>query len=175
MRRFGVILLALVLPGTPLHLASESDTATGAATATRPTLLLGDRYPIETGVLFHAALLHWLDSLAALAGPGMTAGKTVEAHRMDFRQALGEPDEQDIQQLRRFAQARTRFASSNADSVNQLTVAFFEESSVTTALERVQPLLSVTDLLQQFSDAVIGGNAHQRGDQQGPAFAAGLP
>ena len=135
MRRIGTSVLVLALLVMPVRLASEPDAA-AADSAPRPSLLLGDAYPIEAGISFHAALVHWLDSLAALAGPGLTAGKTVEAHRMDFRQQLGSPTEQDIRQLRRYADARTRLASENSASATLLTAAFFEEPTLTTALER---------------------------------------
>ena len=54
------------------------------------TELLADRgYPLEASIAFHKSLLHWLDSLALLAGTGLTAGKTAEAHRAEYRRVLG--------------------------------------------------------------------------------------
>jgi hypothetical protein len=54
-------------------------------------LLFGATYPLEVSAEFHPALLHWLDSLANLTGPGATAGKTVEAHRVTYVALHGEP------------------------------------------------------------------------------------
>jgi hypothetical protein len=122
-------------------------------TAATPRLLLGESYPIEASVSFHAALLHWLDSLAALNGPGMTAGKTVEAHRKDFEERLGSPSEQDVLALRRYANVRTRFAERNFGSPNALAVAIFEAATLRTALERAGSLLdeeSTADLRASF-------------------------
>ena len=72
------------------------------------SLYLGTRYPLEVSLSFHSALLHWMDSLAGLRGHGMTAGKTIEAHREQYQQTLGAPRPDDVAMLERFSRAASR-------------------------------------------------------------------
>jgi len=104
--------------------------------------LLGKIYPIEVRISFQAALFHWLDSLTGVIGPGMTAGRTTEAHRLDFEKVAGEPSTEDLRMLRRFAETRRSIASrSRGGSEVHLTRAVFEEPTLTAALERAGSLV----------------------------------
>jgi len=116
--------------------------------APRQPLLLGDAFPIETSNTFHAALLHWLDSIAALDGPGMTAGKTVGAHRRDYEDRLGRFDGEAVGILRGYADLRIRFARRHRDSADALAAAFFEAPTLDTALERAGALIDETSLAE---------------------------
>jgi hypothetical protein len=119
---------------------SPSDAAPAAPTETR--LLLGDAYPIDVSVSFHKALLHWLDSLAMLTGPGGTAGKTVAAHRLEFERLLGRPSPQDTTMLKQYHEARLGFVrGADKEDRDRLTLAFFEASSLNDALDRAGNLL----------------------------------
>jgi hypothetical protein len=109
-------------------------------------LLPGASYHIEIGESFPAALLHWLDSLADLQGSGTTAGKTVAAHRQEFRKVLGEPTEQDGAMLRRFASVRGRLAS------HELTAAFFTATGIEQALEASNGILGADSAA--FAEAI---------------------
>lgn len=132
------LLIALALPAWPAAAASPAAAPAPAAA----DLLLGESYRIELSDSFPAALLHWLDSLADLQGPGMTAGKTVDAHRLEFRRTFGEPTAQDDEMLRRFARSRLRLASGAAGtSPHALTLAFFEASAIAEALATSAGLL----------------------------------
>ncbi|MCP3978425.1 MAG: hypothetical protein GY716_03705 [bacterium] len=103
--------------------------------AAEPDLLLGKAYPIEVTVSQHAALLHWLDSLTGLQNRGATAGKTIVAHRLQFRNVFGEPTPADIEMLRRFVDARKQgIASAPEGAPHALTKLFFEASSTEQAL-----------------------------------------
>jgi hypothetical protein len=99
-----------------------------------PSILTG-RYPLEAGVSFHAALLHWLDSLTGLSGPGRTGGKTIDGHRAEFEARFGRPGPTDVEVLRQFAEVRSRAGSAHADR-DGVTVAFFEAPGLPEALER---------------------------------------
>jgi hypothetical protein len=109
-------------------------------------LLLGEAYPLEVRISFQCALFHWLDSLTGLLGPGMTAGKTTDAHRLDFQKVAGEPTAEQLEMLRRYADTRRRIAhKSRGGNELRLTRAVFEEPTLTAALERVQPLVEKRD------------------------------
>jgi hypothetical protein len=106
------------------------------------TNLFGETYPVEVRVSFQAALLHWLDSLTGVVGPGMTAGKTTEAHRLDFERVAGEPSAEDLRMLQRFAETRRSIAArSRGGAENHLARAVFEEPTLTAALGRAGPLV----------------------------------
>lgn len=99
--------------------------------------ILGSRYPLEAKVAFHAALFHWLDSLAGLSGAGLTAGKTLEGHRAEFLARFGEPSPSDMDRLRQFATLRRRFlAGADRGEKDRLTVAFFDAATLEEAIER---------------------------------------
>lgn len=110
--------------------------------------LLGGAYPIEPRISFHAALLHWLDSIAALNGPGMTAGKTVEAHRLEYQERIGALDGESIRALRRYADLRVRFAERHGGSAAALTDAFFDSPTLEVALARAGELLDESSLAE---------------------------
>ncbi len=123
-----------------------------------PDSILGQRYPLEAGVTFHAALLHWLDSLAGLTGPGRTAGKTIEGHRAEFVARFGAPSPLDVERLRQFAGLRSGFAAAEGpESRDSLTVAFFDTATLEEALERSERLVgpdgarALADALAQFT------------------------
>lgn len=131
---------------------SPPDPATSASTETR--LLLGTAYPIDVSVSFHKALLHWLDSLAMLSGPGGTAGKTVAAHRQEYERLFGRPSPQDASLLKQYHEARVGFVrGADAEDRNRLTLAFFETTSLNDALDRARELLDA-DAAKQFTAAV---------------------
>ncbi len=107
-----------------------------------PHLLFGDAYPLEVSVSFHAALFHWVDSLAHMNGPGMTAGKTVEAHRKEFYRVHGDPSSADLRMLQAFADARIAFAKTHSgEERHALTLAFFEAENLDAALARAAELV----------------------------------
>jgi hypothetical protein len=105
--------------------------------------LFGDTYPIEVSISFHKAFLHWMDSLAMLAGHGFTGGKTVEAHRRQFEVVLGGlPTRKDVEMLKRYHAVRSGYVrQSDPERRNRLTLAFLEASSLDDALERAAGLL----------------------------------
>ena len=118
----------------------EGGEAPPASAARTP--LLGRDYPIEVETAFHAALLHWIDSLAGLSVPGCTAGKTVPVHRSQFHRFHGAPSELDRARLAAFQAARVGFARGAAlERRDDLTLAFFAAPDLTVALERARPLL----------------------------------
>ncbi len=105
-------------------------------------LLFGDAYPLEVSVSFHAALFHWIDSLAHMNGPGMTAGKTVEAHRKEFYRVHGDPSSVDLRMLQAFADARIAFAKTHSgEERHALTLAFLETENLDAALARAAKLV----------------------------------
>jgi hypothetical protein len=122
--------------------AIVSSTATGTsspepgpAPAPEARLLLGRDYPTDVSISFHKALLHWLDSLAMLTGPGGTGGKTTAAHREEYERFFGRPSTKDGNLLERFRQAR--LASVRGIELaerHRLTLAFFEATSLDQAL-----------------------------------------
>ena len=121
-----------------------------AAAAEPGALLLTDGYRLETSIAYHDALLHWLDSLTELTGPGFTAGKTVGAHRAEFEATFGRPSGTDANLLTRYHDARRAIANrAEPGQRNALTIAFFESASLDEALERAAALgdeRSVADL-----------------------------
>ncbi len=86
-----------------------------AATECEEIPLLGPPYPVRAVLSFHAGLFHWLDSLAGLDGPGLSAGKTIPAHREDYIRRFGKPDDAARAALQRFAAARVRLLQSQAE------------------------------------------------------------
>ncbi len=100
-----------------------------------PRMLLEEAYPLEVAVPFHAALLHWLDSLAHLTPPFGTAGKTTPAHRRAFEQMFGAPAAGDESALLRYRDARM------ATDSDGLTAAFFRTATLGEALTAAEALL----------------------------------
>jgi len=136
----AAIVLALPIVSAAMAATSPTDVAPTASAETR--LLLGNSYPIGVSVSFHEALLHWLDSLAMLTGPGGTAGKTVAAHRKEYEGLFGKPSPQDSAMLKRYHAARLGFVrGADKDDRHRLTLAFFEASSLNDALDRAGDLL----------------------------------
>lgn len=128
--------------------------ASPATPADSRSLLLGTDYPIEVAAPFHAGLFHWLDSLAGLQGAGMSAGKTIEAHRRDFVRVLGPPSDGDRDVIRKFADARFRYASAvlarreageDAD-IHALLAAFLEAPDEDAAWRSAAALVAPEDL-----------------------------
>lgn len=85
----GLFLPALVVPGVQ---ADDAD-----------DFLLGKSYPLLVSVSHHAALFHWIDSLAGTSG-----GKTIPAHQKDFLSRFGNLTPSEIDLLQRFREARAR-------------------------------------------------------------------
>jgi hypothetical protein len=111
------------------------------APSSRP-LLLGEAFPIEVSIAFHKAMLHWLDSLTELRGAGLTAGKTVEAHRREYERVLGVPSDLDRDMMKRYHQARTSFAqAAEPGRRDTLTLAFFAAEDLDAALRRSSEIM----------------------------------
>lgn len=104
--RWALVAAALVL-ASPL-----------AAAETEEVPLLGPPYPVRAVLSFQAGLFHWLDSLAGLDGPGLSAGKTIPAHREDYVRRFGKPDATARAALQRFAAARVRLLQTQAERVS---------------------------------------------------------
>lgn len=111
-----------------------------ATTSAERSRLTGERYPVEVSVSFSAALFHWLDSLVGMQAAGMSAGKTVAAHRRAFSATLGPMSERDREMLRRFADIRRRNGGSS-----DLLVTFLEAPDLTRAVERAASVLGRDD------------------------------
>ena len=125
----------------------------GSVPAGEP-LLLGPDYPIDVGISLPAALLHWLDSLAGLDGPGTTSGKTVPAHRGEYVRLFGPLDAESEGLLRRFAAARAGVASRRSrEERHALTLAFFDAPDLDAAIEATATL-STSDELAAIRAAV---------------------
>jgi hypothetical protein len=123
-----------------LPVASPPDP--GPSPAPDERRLLGRAYPTDVSVSFHKALLHWLDSLAMLTGPGGTAGKTTAAHRAEYERLFGRPSSRDGDLLTRYHQARlASVGGSGVEQRHRLTLAFFEASSLDEALALSDELL----------------------------------
>ena len=123
-----------------------------ARPASSPVLLLDGAYPLEAVASFPAALLHWLDSLAALSGPGLTAGKTQEAHRRAWVGVHGPPTPSDVELLERFRDARLAFLRERGErGRDALTAAFFGALEIDAACRASNALLDpreATDLVR---------------------------
>jgi len=106
-----------------LSLLGSVPTPAGDPSAADPAgeLLLGETYPLETRNTFHAALVHWLDSLGGLEGPAGTAGKTQELLRRQYETRFGRPDGSDLDWLRRYVLARISAAEAAADGAAAAT------------------------------------------------------
>lgn len=125
-----------------LGLQAATPTGPDSPTPRSEPLLLDRSYPIEVGISFPAALLHWLDSLAGLNGPGMTAGKTVEAHREEYGDRFGRLTTEAAARLKRYAEIRWKVAErAGPEQRNSLTLAFFEANDLDQALLRSRELL----------------------------------
>ena len=68
--------------------------------------VLGPGYPLDLTVSYHAALFHWVDSLAGTSG-----GKTIEAYRRQFAVRLGAPTPDVDRRLEAFVALRKRHAA----------------------------------------------------------------
>lgn len=121
-------------------LVAATASAGGGERAVR-SRFLGPAYPLEADAPLPAALLHWLDSLADLHGPGFTAGKTTPTHRTEYEATFGRPTTEDLTALRDFARVRRQFASGAERPSCALTVAFFESETLDDALRRSRELL----------------------------------
>jgi len=108
----------------------------------RPPLLLDDSYPLEVTYTFHAALLHWLDSVAELTPPFGTAGKTTPAHRLAYQGLFERPTGEDIRSLEGFHRARVAWVDDAVEGDrHDLTLAFFRAGSLSEALESSDAML----------------------------------
>lgn len=140
-----------VEPATPPR--SQSRSPGGAA----GPWLLDESFPIEIAITAHTGLLHWLDSLTALNGTGMTAGKSIEAHRAEYNKRLGQPTREDQQVLLRYVEARKASVTHNAGAPDALTTAFFQATSMSEALDALPALLDartaaeLREVLQYFA------------------------
>jgi hypothetical protein len=115
-------------------------------------MLAEGAYPLEVSISFSAALFHWLDSLTGLQDRGMSAGKTVEAHRRAFDRLFGRPDTDERRLLWRFGEIRREYVKRHLGSdqaetepeggASALLVAFLDEPDLESALGRARPLLS---------------------------------
>ena len=104
---------------------------TSVAADEAPRLLLDARYPLEVSSSKSAALLHWLDSLAGLSGRGFTAGKTIEAHREEYLELFGLPNDEATAQLRAFSEMRQRFAARpGPKGPDELTLVIFKTQTL---------------------------------------------
>ena len=158
MRSPKLVLLALILVST----GSSAGPPPTPEKAPTPRQLLGSAYPIEVTVSFHTSLLHWLDSLAYLDGPGFTGGKTKEAHRMEFVRAHGEPTSKDVSMLDQFRSTRLAYARMpTVTDRDGLTLAFFRATSLDDALEDARRLLD-GDTAGTFAEAVRHFEPHYR-------------
>jgi hypothetical protein len=150
LRRVG---LAALIAATAFA-AARAETAPRQPEGNEPALLLGREYPIEVSISFHAGLLHWLDSLTALGGAGMTAGKTREAHRLQYVRTHGEPTPTELRVLERFRAARIAFArDAEPDRRNALTLAVLEATTMKDAIAATEGLLDeehATAMAQAF-------------------------
>ncbi len=137
MRPIGGLVLAACIAAAPAAAGSGGESR----------LLLGSRYPIEAEASFAAGLFHWVDSLA-----GTSAGKTIEAHRKDFRSRFGPLDAEDRRALEEFTAARLehvrRFREAHGPSwnavpaVSALLGEFCAASSLEDALGRASGEMS---------------------------------
>ena len=108
---------------------------TGSAAPTTPAddrlWLFGPVYPLEVRIAFPAALLHWMDSLAGLQGVGFTGGKTIPAHRREYRRYFGELRGLDQSVLEEYRRLRVDYVRSHhADDPFRLVRIFFEADSL---------------------------------------------
>lgn len=150
--------LQLLLPCALLLAAGAGAGAAEADAPTRPeeapgsrTMLADGAYPIEVSISFSAALFHWLDSLTGLEDAGMSAGKTVQAHRAEYDRRFGRPRGTEAALLRRFGEIRRGFVRRHLGGAtlagdpeagpNSLLVAFLEEPDLKRALRRAAKLL----------------------------------
>ena len=155
--------LGLLLTVGP-SLSWAQDPAVEAATPPRSPgraagpWLLDESFPIEVAITAHAGLLHWLDSLTAMNDKGMTAGKSIEAHRAEYNKRLGQPTREDQQVLLRYVEARKASVThNNVGDPDALTTAFFQAGSMSEALDALPALLDagtaaeLRQILQHFA------------------------
>ena len=69
-------------------------------------------YPIEAAPSFPCGLFHWVDSLAGTSG-----GKTIPAHRADYRRRFGGISDEDQAQLAEFVTARAGYRGARASAL----------------------------------------------------------
>ena len=109
--------------------------AAGPMTAGEPSTFLDDPFEIGECSSYHAALLHWVDSLSGVTAPAGTAGKTMRAHRAAYERMSERLGGDEIDLLRGFRQARADDANAaEAHERNRLTVSFFGAKDLDTAL-----------------------------------------
>ncbi len=140
------VLASALMTGTTAA-GSDLDSAAAAGTALTGTApasaaLLDKPYPITATISFPASMLHWLDSLAGLEGPGMTGGKTIEVIRVQYERRIGPLSGTDAHLLQQFAQARRSAARSGAKQVppdvDAVTLLFFQAASLEAALSQLE-------------------------------------
>jgi len=135
---------ALLLSWAPAGPAAESG-------STVQTVLLGKSYPLEFQVSYHAALFHWVDSLADTSG-----GKTVAAHQREYEALLGKRTASETRLLERFRRARFHDAvqpagSSDDDArerrgLSALRRIFLEAPDLGSALESAELEIAPEDM-----------------------------
>jgi len=146
MKRLTFLPVAILMASLLSTASFCTEPAPETSAESAPAGLLGETYPLAAPVSFPAALLHWLDSVTYLRGAGMTAGKTIEAHRQAYIDFLGVPAEEEQQLLEAYRSVRVGFASGASGNRDDLTRAFFEAETIDEALEQAKPLLSERDL-----------------------------
>ncbi len=117
-----------------------------AAAHHQDRLLLAVPYPIEAAPSFSCGLFHWIDSLA-----GTTPGKTVPAHRAEFRRLFGALTGEDGVHLEAFVAARAEHAQREAANAlgrgeppraSAMLGTFCGSATVDAALARLEPELT---------------------------------
>jgi len=124
-----------------------------AASLAAAPLLLGSSYPIEVAVAFPGAMLHWLDSLASLEGPGQSGGKTIGSHADEYRRTFGPPTTEEEAMLRSYGEVRFRFAREEIRRIkagangnpNRLLEAFLQSDTMGEAMAAAEDLLPEQD------------------------------
>lgn len=128
--------------GAMLVLASWAMPAAESGPSALSPGLLGNGYRIEVTISKPSALLHWIDSLAQLQGRGLTAGKTQEAHQIEYQRHHGKVVTEDLRMLEGYRWARMRYVHTHrAGNWNGLTLAFFRAGSIDEALDDAEQLL----------------------------------
>jgi hypothetical protein len=134
-----------LIPEAPSRTASAALLALLSLAATsgaaRADSLLEGPYPLEIVTSSHPALLHWIDSLTGIDGPGMTAGKTWLAHREEYRNVFGPPQPADVAWLERYLRARDAYLGSAERRPLDLTLAFYAAPDLDAAIASAGELL----------------------------------
>jgi hypothetical protein len=125
----------------------------------RAGVLLGSSYPLRFEISFHAALFHWIDSLAGTSG-----GKTVPAHVKEFVARTGGFTRTDSEVLNRFRRARLRDANRAARPSDEsyggvrglapLRRIFLEAPSLAAAEEHARSTMEALDF-EALHDALL--------------------